>query len=40
MLPHGRYLIFYLTANDGLRIERILHGARNIAALFNQQDEE
>ena len=30
MLPHGRYLIFYREANKGLRIERILHGARDI----------
>ena len=30
MLPHGRYLIFYREANKGLRIERIIHGARDI----------
>lgn len=30
MLPHGRYLIFYREANKGLRIERIMHGARDI----------
>ena len=30
MLPYGRYLIFYRTASKGLRIERILHGARDI----------
>ncbi len=30
MLPHGRYLIFYREANKGLRIERILHGSRDI----------
>ena len=27
---HGRYLIFYREANDGLRIERVMHGARDI----------
>ena len=30
MLPHGRYLIFYREVNKGLRIERIIHGARAI----------
>ena len=30
MLPHGRYLIFYREANKDLRIERILHGSRDI----------
>ena len=30
MLPHGRYLIFYREVNNGLRIERIMHGARDI----------
>ena len=30
MLPHGRYLIFYREANKGLRIERIMHGSRDI----------
>lgn len=29
-LPHGRYLIFYRAANTVLRIERIMHGARDI----------
>jgi toxin ParE1/3/4 len=29
-LPHGNYLIFYRRAEDALRIERILHGARDI----------
>ena len=30
MLPHGRYLIFYREVNKGLRIERIMHSARDI----------
>lgn len=30
MLPHGRYLIFYREQESQLRIERILHGARDI----------
>lgn len=28
--PHGRYMIFYRAANSVLRIERIMHGARDI----------
>jgi toxin ParE1/3/4 len=35
IVPHGRYLIFYQALKDTVRIERILHGARNISALFN-----
>lgn len=27
---HGRYLIFYTVAGETIRIERILHGARDI----------
>ena len=30
MLPHGRYLIFYREVNKALRIERIIHGARDV----------
>lgn len=30
MLPHRRYLIFYREARGVLRIERIVHGARDI----------
>jgi toxin ParE1/3/4 len=30
MLPHGRYLIFYREANKMLRVERIMHSARDI----------
>ena len=29
MLPHGRYLIFYREHASMLRIERIMHGARD-----------
>lgn len=35
MFPHGRYLIFYVLLHDTVRIERILHGARNISGQFN-----
>lgn len=30
VLPHGRYLIFYREARKSLRIERIMHSARDI----------
>lgn len=30
MLPHGRYVIFYREVQKRLRIERVIHGARDI----------
>ena len=30
MLPHGRYLIFYREHEGAIRIERVVHGARDI----------
>ncbi len=30
MLPHGRYLIFYRENEGTIRIERVMHGARDI----------
>ncbi|GAB6909758.1 type II toxin-antitoxin system RelE/ParE family toxin [Desulfosarcina cetonica] len=35
MVAFRRYLIFY-TAGDCIRIERILHGARDIPSLFGE----
>ena len=35
MAPFGRYLIFYTTDADLVRIERVLHGARDIPGLFD-----
>lgn len=32
--PVGRYLIFYRPTNQGIEIARILHGSRDISALF------
>ena len=29
-MPHGRYLVFYRPTRNVVRIERILHGARDI----------
>jgi toxin ParE1/3/4 len=34
MLVHGNYLVFYRIMDDEIRIERVLHGARNIEALL------
>ena len=30
--PHGRYLIFYREHTEGLRIERVMHSARDIGS--------
>jgi toxin ParE1/3/4 len=30
MAPHGRYLILYTLDDDFLRIERVVHGARDL----------
>lgn len=30
MLPHGRYLIFYRQTQRSVRIERVVHSARDI----------
>ena len=30
VMPHGRYLIFYRPRDGALRIERILHSARDV----------
>jgi toxin ParE1/3/4 len=32
--PFGRYVIFYRTNSDTIEIVRILHGARDIQAIF------
>lgn len=34
MVPVGRYLVFYVVHSETIRVERILHGARNIPDLF------
>ena len=34
-LPVGNHVIFYRPAPDGIQIIRVLHGARDIPALFN-----
>jgi toxin ParE1/3/4 len=36
MAVHGRYLVFYshLPGEDTVRVERVLHGARDLPRLF------
>ena len=33
--PIGNYVLFYRPIEDGIEIIRVLHGARDIEALFN-----
>jgi toxin ParE1/3/4 len=33
-VPHGRYLIFYTPSAKTVRIERILHGSRDVGTEF------
>ncbi len=35
MAPFGHYLIFYTVGAENIRVERIIHGARNIPVLFD-----
>lgn len=32
--PFGRYVIFYVPIEDGIDVVRVLHGARDIDAIF------
>lgn len=34
----GRYLIFYVPLTNGVDIVRVLHGSRDLAALFEDDD--
>lgn len=38
-VPFHRYVIFYTVEGRDVRIERILHGARDIEQVFEQGDE-
>jgi len=35
--PFGRYVIFYVPLDDGIDLVRVLHGARDIDAVFNPE---
>ena len=37
VFPVGNYAIYFRPANDGVRIERVLHAARDVDALFGSQ---
>jgi toxin ParE1/3/4 len=37
--PVGSYVIFYVPITKGIEIIRVLHGARDIDALFQQEGE-
>ena len=37
--PVGNYLIFYRPINQGIEVIRVLHGARDIQSLFEDDDE-
>jgi toxin ParE1/3/4 len=32
--PLGRYVIFYVVLPDGIQVVRVLHGARDLTAIF------
>ena len=32
--PFGRYVIFYMPIDEGIDVVRVLHGARDIDAIF------
>lgn len=36
--PHGRYVIFYSVGTEAVRIERILHGARDLEGEFGAEE--
>jgi toxin ParE1/3/4 len=36
--PVGNYLIFYFPLEDGIDIVRVLHGSRDVDAIFHQDD--
>jgi toxin ParE1/3/4 len=37
---HGfrNYLVFFIAADDGVVIERVLHGARDVESIFRKDD--
>jgi len=35
-LPFGRYIIFYLPRKRGIEVVRVLHGARDLKPLFDE----
>jgi toxin ParE1/3/4 len=37
--PVGRYVIFYLPHSRGIEVVRVLHGARDLKPLFEQESD-
>jgi toxin ParE1/3/4 len=35
--PLGRYVIFYVVMPDGIQVVRVLHGARDLGAIFEDE---
>lgn len=35
--PFGRYVVFYVALDDGIDVVRVLHGARDIDAVFHPE---
>jgi len=35
--PIGRYVVFYVPLDDGIDVVRVLHGVRDIDAVFNPE---
>ncbi len=40
MAPMGRYVVFFRVIDDTVRIERVLHGARDLPAVLGLGDRE
>lgn len=38
-LAVGRYVIFYLPVPKGIEVVRVLHGARDLNTIFQEEDE-
>jgi toxin ParE1/3/4 len=38
-LVHGRYVIFYRPVAGGAEVARVLHGARDLPAIFGTEEE-
>ena len=38
--PVGRYVIFYRSIQDGIDVIRVLHGSRDLEAIFGAEDQE
>lgn len=38
--PVGRYVVYFFPLDDGIRVARILHGSRDIPAIFEDENAE